>query len=201
VARQLLDSNKAGKHEEGHGKYSPDWKCRSYFVPGVTLCFEDLAGETFSWRIACTLDNRMNQRDWSRSTTMNQRHVRTFHKRLAALVGSIGFVLAYASAQTAPDNTRANKGDQNKSAVTADKQKMNESDRKLTQQIRKAVIADKSLSTYAHNVKIVSQNGMVTLKGPVRSDEEKHSIVAKAVEVAGGADKVTDQMTVAPSAK
>lgn len=57
-------------------------------------------------------------------------------------------------------------------------------------------MADKSLSTYAHNVKIISQNGMVTLKGPVRSEDEKKAVMAKAVEAAGGADKVTDQMSV-----
>jgi len=102
------------------------------------------------------------------------------------------------SAQQAADNTAANKGDASKAATTADKQKMNKSDTALTQQIRKAVVADKTLSTYAHNVKIVAQNGMVTLKGPVRSDEEKKTVMAKAVEVAGGADKVTDEMSVAP---
>jgi hyperosmotically inducible protein len=107
----------------------------------------------------------------------------------------------FANAQTPPDNTKMNKGDGTKGAVTADQQKMSASDRTLTQNIRKAVIADKSLSTYAHNVKIISQNGMVTLKGPVRSDDEKKTIVAKAVEAAGGADKVTDQLTVKPETK
>jgi osmotically-inducible protein OsmY len=89
-----------------------------------------------------------------------------------------------------------NRGDQSPAAVTADQQKMNKSDRILTQNIRKAVIADKSLSTYGHNVKIISQNGAVTLRGPVRSDDEKKAIIAHAVEVAGSADKVTDQLTV-----
>jgi hyperosmotically inducible protein len=103
-----------------------------------------------------------------------------------------------AFAQTPPDNTKMNKGDGSPSAMTADKQKMNPGDRKLTQDIRKSVMADKSLSTYAHNVKIIAANGMVTLKGPVRSEEEKKTIVAKAVEVAGGADKVTDQLSVKP---
>ena len=56
---------------------------------------------------------------------------------------------------------------------------------------------DSSLSSYAHNVKIVSQNGMVTLKGPVRSEEDKQSIAAKAAEVVG-ADKVTNQLEVKP---
>jgi osmotically-inducible protein OsmY len=94
-----------------------------------------------------------------------------------------------------------NKGDGSKMDTTADQQKSNAADRTLTQNIRKSIVADKSLSTYAHNVKVISQNGMVTLKGPVRSDDEKRSIVAKAVEAAGGADKVTDQMTVKPESK
>ena len=100
-------------------------------------------------------------------------------------------------AQMKPDNTGTNKGD----AMSADKQKMNASDRALTQKIRKAVMSDKSLSTYAHNVKIISQDCMVTLKGPVRSDDEKKTILARATEATGTADKVTDQMSVTPSSK
>jgi osmotically-inducible protein OsmY len=88
-----------------------------------------------------------------------------------------------------------NKQDRKPGAVTADQQKMNMSDRDLTKKIRQAVMADKSLSTYAHNVKIVSQNGTVTLKGPVRSDVEKSTIEAKATEIAG-ADKVKSEISV-----
>jgi hyperosmotically inducible periplasmic protein len=99
------------------------------------------------------------------------------------------------AAQTQPDNTGNNKQDRSDAAVTAGSQKENQGDRYLTQQIRKAVMADKSLSTYAHNVKIVSQNGTVTLKGPVRSDDERKSIIAKAEQVAGQG-KVTDQLSV-----
>ena len=80
---------------------------------------------------------------------------------------------------------------------TADKQSNAASDRALTQQVRKAITQDKSMSTYAHNVKVVTQNGQVTLSGPVRSDEEKQAIVAKAAEVAGQ-DRIVDQMSVAP---
>jgi osmotically-inducible protein OsmY len=117
-----------------------------------------------------------------------------------ALVATFYWATGLATAQT-PDNTKANKGDGDKTAVTADKQKLNKSDTALTQSIRKAVIADKSLSTYAHNVKIITQNGMVTLKGPMRSEDEKKSVMAKAVDAAGGADKVTDEMSVAPSSQ
>jgi hyperosmotically inducible periplasmic protein len=110
---------------------------------------------------------------------------------------SVATITCYGQAtDTKPDNTRVNKGDQNSGEVTADQQKANAADRDLTKKIRQSVIADKSLSTYAHNVKIISQNGAVTLKGPVKSDDEKRAIVAKAVAVAGSADRVTDQMSV-----
>lgn len=101
------------------------------------------------------------------------------------------------SQQPAPDNTKINGQDQNRSQSTADQQKDNRSDRDITQQIRQSVMSDKSLSTYAHNVKIVSQNGMVTLKGPVRSDDEKRAIESKAADVVGQ-DKVTSELQVAP---
>jgi hyperosmotically inducible periplasmic protein len=96
---------------------------------------------------------------------------------------------------TKPDNTKVNKQDRDKTEATADRQAMNKSDRDLTKEIRQAVVADKSLSTYAHNVKIVARNGMVTLKGPVHSEDEKKAIVAKATEVAG-ANNVKDEITV-----
>jgi hyperosmotically inducible protein len=103
--------------------------------------------------------------------------------------------LSNAQDTTKPDNTKMNKGDAKPGAVTADQQKTNASDQDVTRNIRRSIMADKSLSTYAHNVKIVTQNGSVTLKGPVKSDTEKQSVVAKAVAVAG-ADRVTDQLTV-----
>lgn len=96
------------------------------------------------------------------------------------------------------DNTAVNERDRNAGAVTADQQKENKTDRELTAAIRTSVMADKSLSTYARNVKIVSQDGRVTLKGPVRSNQEKASIVATAVAAAGDKSRVTDEMSVAP---
>lgn len=97
--------------------------------------------------------------------------------------------------QTAPDNTRNNKDLTNS---TADQQKMNASDRAITQKIRKAVHDDTSLSTYAHNIKIITQGGKVTLRGPVRSEDEKNNLQAKAVAVAGQ-ENVTNQLEIAPS--
>jgi len=96
----------------------------------------------------------------------------------------------------APDNTSVNQRDRDPGQATADQQKENRSDRDLTKHIRQSIMADKSLSSYAHNVKIISQNGTVTLKGPVKSADEKNSVIAKAVAVVGSADKVTDQVTV-----
>ena len=93
------------------------------------------------------------------------------------------------------DNTKIDQRDRNPKEATADRQKMNPGDRETTKQIRQAIEKDKSISTYGHNVKVITQNGMVTLKGPVRSEEEKKAIEAKAVEVAG-ADKITSQLEV-----
>ncbi len=101
-------------------------------------------------------------------------------------------------AQTPADNTKVNTRDRAKGAVTADQQKENAGDRDITRKIRQSLMNDKALSTYAHNVKVIARDGQVTLKGPVRSDEEKRTVEAKATEVAG-AGKVTNQMSVAPA--
>ena len=97
---------------------------------------------------------------------------------------------------TKPDNTKVNKRDRKAGEATADQQTENATDRDLTKKIRSSITADKSLSTYAHNVKIISQNGTVTLKGPVKSDDEKKAVMAKAVAVVGSSDKVTDQISI-----
>jgi hyperosmotically inducible periplasmic protein len=118
----------------------------------------------------------------------------------ALLVGCLGAVWpehAAAGGQSTPDNTGTNSQQRANSAPTADQQKENASDRAITQQIRKAIVKDKSLSTYAHNIKVITQNGQVTLAGPVRSDEEKKSVEATAAGIAG-ADKVTSQLQIAP---
>jgi hyperosmotically inducible periplasmic protein len=122
-------------------------------------------------------------------------------------ISALACVLALASApasaqdssgqQPAPDNTKVNQRDRNKAEPTADQQKENQPNREIARRIRRSLVQDKTLSTYAHNVKIIAQDGMVTLKGPVRSDEEKTAVEAKAAEIAG-ADKVTSQLEVKP---
>jgi hyperosmotically inducible periplasmic protein len=102
-----------------------------------------------------------------------------------------------AGAQTPPDNTKVNTRDRAKGAATADQQKENTNDREITQKIRRALMDDETLSTYAHNVKVITQDGRVTLKGPVRTAAEKRTVEAKATEVAG-AGRVTNQISIAP---
>ena len=100
--------------------------------------------------------------------------------------------------QPAPDNSKTNK--QERGDATADKQKMNPADRETARKIRSALHDDSTLSTYAHNVKVIVQNGQVTLKGPVRSEEEKSAVESKATAIAG-AGNVTNNLTVAPKSK
>jgi osmotically-inducible protein OsmY len=97
------------------------------------------------------------------------------------------------TAQTAPDNSNQNKNQ----TPTADNQSNAQSDRMTTAKIRKAITADKTLSTYAHNVKIITLNGAVTLKGPVKSNEEKQKVASMAANIVS-ANKVTDELTVKP---
>jgi len=108
-----------------------------------------------------------------------------------AVLCSVPLAVAQASPQSAPDNSQQNQNH----AKTADSQPNTAADRATTAKVRKAIVEDKGLSTYAHNVKIITMNGQVTLKGPVKSEEEKQTIASKAAEVVGQ-DKVTNQLTV-----
>lgn len=95
------------------------------------------------------------------------------------------------------DNTKINKRDTSSKEITADQQGETKQDRELTQKIRRAIVKDKSLSTNAHNVKIITVGGMVTLKGPVRSVQEKRTIEEKASQIAGSAN-ITSEIDIAP---
>jgi hyperosmotically inducible protein len=123
-----------------------------------------------------------------------QKIVRSFTLALVACGGLMFSFPAYAqSSAQQPDNSAQNKN-QNPGG-TADNQPNATADRQTTAQVRKAIIADKGLSTYAHNVKIITKDGTVTLKGPVKSDDEKQKVVSDAASVVS-ADKVVDQLTV-----
>lgn len=121
-------------------------------------------------------------------------------KKLSAAIAIAGALVAWAPptrAQVyAPDNSGKNVRDRNPAAVTAGDQSNDKSDLTITQQIRKAVMADKALSTNAQNVKIITAEGVVTLRGPVKSADEKASIAEKAKQVAG-VTRVDNQLEIA----
>lgn len=98
------------------------------------------------------------------------------------------------SSTVAPDNSATNKNQ----GMTADQQSNHKKDGAITRNIRKAIVADKSLSMYAHNVKIITVNGTVTLKGPVHSDAEKDRIAGIAAQVAGDPAKVVNDISIKP---
>ncbi len=128
--------------------------------------------------------------------------------KLRELATSITFGAALAAACISPlpaqtkapatDNTKINQRDRAKKEPTADQAGNGAADRALMQNIRKSLLDDKDLSTYAHNVKVVAQNGKVTLKGPVRTAEEKQA-VEKIASEAAGSENVTSQLTVKPA--
>ena len=99
-------------------------------------------------------------------------------------------------AQTAADNSGRNVKDADGATKTSGDQSESEADRTITQNIRQAIVADDSLSTNGKNVKIITVDGMVTLRGPVKSEKEKEAIVAKAQQVAG-VKKVDNQLEIA----
>ena len=119
-----------------------------------------------------------------------------FSVSLALVVPAIAQQPPTNTAQAPADNTKVNK----REALSADSQKNDKNDVRITRDIRRALVADKSLSTYAHNVKVITSHGEVTLKGPVRSEEERKAVEAKAVEVAGER-RVANELTIAPPKK
>lgn len=123
-------------------------------------------------------------------------------KRLNSIVLSIavGTTVAGTAALAAneadeypPDDTGRNVRDRDDMTLTSEDQSEKKTDRDLTQKIRQAVVEDDALSSDAHNIKIITVDGIVTLRGPVKSAEERNAIGAKAVKIAG-AGKVKNQL-------
>ena len=113
----------------------------------------------------------------------------------SALLGLCAVTMAQDSAPVAPNNSAVNVRDRAPGAMTAGEQSNAKSDVALTRKIRRAVVKDHSLSMLAHNVKIVTANGNVTLRGPVSSEAEKVAIARKAKAIAG-AGNVDNQLEV-----
>jgi len=96
-----------------------------------------------------------------------------------------------------PSNSATNERHNRPEKTTADRPSNDQSDLDLTAKIRRSIVDDKSLSTSGHNVKIIAQNGHVTLKGPVRSEAEKKAIQQQASSIAGQPN-VKDELDVQP---
>lgn len=112
-----------------------------------------------------------------------------------ALLGLASVTMAQNPPPVAPDNSGVNVRDRNPETMTAGQQSNAKGDVELTRRIRRAVVKDNSLSMMAHNVKIISANGSVILRGPVKTEQEKAAIARKAQAIAG-ADKVDNQLEV-----
>jgi hyperosmotically inducible periplasmic protein len=114
---------------------------------------------------------------------------RTLLFSASVLVGSflipVGSSFAQTDANRAPDNTAINQRDREHQNLTPLDQSNKASDLKITREIRRALVKDDQLSTDAKNVKIITIDGAVTLRGPVKTDQEKADIAAKAAQLAG----------------
>ena len=100
------------------------------------------------------------------------------------------------TAAVAADNSGSNARDRNDATKTPGDQSESEADRTISQNVRQAVVADDSVSTNGKNVKIITIDGTVTLRGPVKSEQEKTNIGAKAQQVAG-VTRVDNQLEIA----
>jgi osmotically-inducible protein OsmY len=102
------------------------------------------------------------------------------------------------SANVAADDSGKNVRDRDGATLTSgDQAQGSDADVEITRQIRKAIVTHDSLSLGARNVKIITLDGTVTLRGPVKSQTEKTTIAQIAADQAGGVSKVNDQLEVA----
>ena len=114
---------------------------------------------------------------------------------LLACLSTVSLAAMAAEDKTKPDNTAINERDRSRETQTSGDQSNSSADLKITQAIRQALMKDSELSTTAKNVKIITDNGQVTLRGPVKNAQEKAKIDQLARSAAGGA-KIDDQLDV-----
>jgi hyperosmotically inducible periplasmic protein len=106
--------------------------------------------------------------------------------------------LAADDEKTKPDNTATNERDRSAETKTSGDQSNRPADLKITQAIRQALMKDRELSTIAKNIKVITANGQVTLRGPVKTAQEKAKVDQIARSAAGGA-QIDDQLDVKES--
>jgi hypothetical protein len=117
---------------------------------------------------------------------------------LSLLFASAFTFAAIAEEKPDADNTSKNERDRSGETKTSGDQSNSPEDIKITAAIRRAIVGDKSLSMTAKNVKIITAEGMVTLRGPVNSAEEK-AMIAKLAHSAAGEAKIDNQLEVKAS--
>jgi hyperosmotically inducible periplasmic protein len=118
------------------------------------------------------------------------------HKILIASTLALGLVACDKSESVDRDNTKVNERDRSAAALTPMDQGNSEEDRTITAEVRKGIVGDDGLSVTAKNVKIITRDGVVTLRGPVRSEAEKSSIERYA-QNAAGVQSVDNQLEIA----
>jgi hyperosmotically inducible protein len=117
---------------------------------------------------------------------------------ILACLWAVSLAAIAADDKTKPDNTATNERDRSGETQTSGDQSNSSADLKITQAIRQALVKDGELSMTAKNIKIITDNGQVTLRGPVKNAQEKAKIDQLARSAAGGA-KIVDQLDVKKS--
>ena len=117
---------------------------------------------------------------------------------ILSCLGAISLAVMAADDKSQADNTAINERDRSHQTKTSGDQSNSAADLKITQAIRSALIKDGELSATAKNIKVITANGQVTLRGPVKSAKEKAKIDRLAQSAAGGA-QIVDQLDVKES--
>jgi len=114
---------------------------------------------------------------------------------ILACLSTVSLAAMAADDETKPDNTAINERDRSNDTQTSGDQSNSSADLKITQAIRQALMKDGELSTSAKNIKVITENGQVTLRGPVKTVQEKAKVDQLAKSAAGGAP-IVDQLDV-----
>ncbi len=114
---------------------------------------------------------------------------------ILACLSTVSLAAMAADDETKPDNTAINERDRSNDTQTSGDQSNSSADLKITQAIRQALMKDGELSTSAKNIKVITENGKVTLRGPVKTVQEKAKVDQLAKSAAGGVP-IVDQLDV-----
>ena len=115
-----------------------------------------------------------------------------------ACLSTVSIAAIASGDKTKPDNTATNERDRSGETKTSGDQSNSSADLKITQAIRQALMKDDELSMTAKNIKVITANGQVTLRGPVKTAQEKAKIDQIVKSAAGGA-QIVDQLEVKES--